>query len=90
MLFRSTIKQHDPFWQEYYSKQVFCCASCAAIANGCRRYVGGEEHDRIFVAKSIDDKAWESIRANLETTDNHKLADHVRNEAADYRFDLDF
>lgn len=53
-----TIKQNEPFWKSYYYKRVFCCASCAAIANGCKRYAGGEEYDRIFVAKSIDDKAW--------------------------------
>lgn len=85
-----TIKQNEPFWKSYYSKRVFYCASCAAIANGCKRYEGGEEYDRIFVAKSIDDKAWENMRANLDSTHGQQLANQVRNDVSDYRFDLDF
>lgn len=80
-----TIKPHEPFWQAYYSKQVFCCASCAAIAQGCTRYVSGESYDKIFVARSIDDKAWDTIRANLDIPNSR-----VKSESSDYRFDLDF
>lgn len=79
------IKQHEPFWQAFYSKQVFCCAACAAIAQGCTRYVSGEAYDRIFINKSIDTKAWETIRANLDIVDHR-----VKSESSDYRFDLDF
>lgn len=79
------IKQHEPFWQAFYSKQVFCCASCAAIAQGCTRYVSGEAYDRIFIDKSIDDMAGKTIRTNLDIPDNR-----AKNESPDYRFDLDF
>ena len=84
------IKQHEPFWQAFYSKQIFCCASCAAIAQGCTRYVSGESYDRIFMEKSWDEKAWDTIRSNLEISDDQKLANRMRSEEADYRFDLDF
>lgn len=79
------IKQHEPFWQAFYSKQVFCCAACAATAQGCTRYVSGEAYDRIFVDRSIDSKQWETIRANLDIVDHR-----AKSESSDYRFDLDF
>lgn len=79
------IKQHEPFWQAFYSKQVFCCAACAATTQGCTRYVSGEAYDRIFVDRSIDSKQWETIRANLDIVDHR-----AKSESSDYRFDLDF
>ena len=84
------IKQHEPFWQAFYSKQVFCCASCAAIAQGCTRYVSGETYDKIFMAQCWDEKAWETIRANLDSPSDQQLAKQMRSESTDYRFDLDF
>lgn len=80
------IKPHEPFWQAFYSKQVFCCASCAANAMGCTRYESGEEYDKIFIKRSIDEMAWKTIRANLDIPDNREK----KNEPSDYRFDLDF
>lgn len=80
------IKPHEPFWQAYYSKQVFCCAACAAIAQGCTHYVCGDTYDRIFTERSIDDMAWKTIRANLDIPDNREK----KNESSDYRFDLDY
>lgn len=80
------IKPHEPFWQAFYSKQVFCCAACAAIEQGCTHYVGGDAYDRIFIERSIDDKAWKTIRANLDIPDNREK----KNESYDYRFDLDY
>lgn len=80
------IKPHEPFWQAYYSKQVFCCASCAAIAQGCTRYESGEEYDKIFIKRSIDEMAWKTIRVNLDIPDNREK----KNESSDYRFDLDY
>lgn len=80
------IKPHEPFWQAYYSKQVFCCASCAAIAQGCTRYESGEEYDKIFIKRSIDEMAWKTIRVNLDIPDNREK----KNGPSDYRFDLDY
>lgn len=84
------IKPHEPFWQAYYSKQVFCCAACAAIAQGCTRYVSGDAYDKIFLSKSIDSKAWETIRANLDSTPDQQMVNQMRGEVTDYRFDLDY
>ena len=82
----NTIKNLEPFWQAYYSKQVFCSASCAAIAQGCTRYTSGELYDRIFIERSIDEKTWDTIRSNLDESS----ANLMRSEATNYRFDLDF
>ena len=85
-----TIKQNEPFWQAFYSKQTFCCASCAAIAQGCTRYASGKEYDQIFHDRSLDIEVWDTIRRNT-AIDNPKVeADRIRNESQDYRFDLDF
>lgn len=80
------IKPHEPFWQAYYSKQVFCCAACAAIEQGCTRYESGEEYDKIFIERSIDEMAWKTIQANPDIPDNLEK----KNESSDYRFDLDY
>lgn len=85
-----TIKNREPFWQAYYSKQVFCSSSCAAIAQGCTRYTSGEDYDKIFIQRSIDEKAWNTIRANLSSTDDERMVNRIRSEITDYRFDLDF
>lgn len=81
-----TIKSRDPFWHAYYSKQVFCSASCALIAQGCTHYTSGDSYDRIFIERSIDEKAWNTIRTNLSSTNVNQM----RSEITDYRFDLDF
>lgn len=69
------IRQYEPFWQAYYSKKVFCSASCAAIAQGYTRYTSGESYNRIFIERSIDEKTWDTIRSNLD--DNPTLAEAV-------------
>lgn len=88
----STIKEGDPFWQSYYSKQIFCCASCAAVALGCTRYSEGKEkYKQIFHDKSMDVKVWNTISENLEVTQIKKEADKIKTEEPpNYRYDLDF
>lgn len=88
----STIKEGEPFWQSYYSKQIFCCASCAAVALGCTRYSDGkEEYKQIFHDKSMDVEIWDTINRNLEVTQIKKEADKIKSEEPpNYRYDLDF
>lgn len=88
----STIKEGEPFWQSYYSKQIFCCASCAAVALGCTRYSEGKEkYKQIFHDKSMDVKVWNTISENLEVTQIKKEADKIKTEEPpNYRYDLDF
>lgn len=87
---RRAIKKGLPFWQAYYSKQTFCCAECAALAQGCTRYTVGKEYDQIFNERSPDAGVLEMIEKNTETTDLRRIADRMRSESTDYRFDLDF
>ena len=69
----STIRDGEPFRQSYYSKEIFCCASCAAVALGCTRYTEGkEEYKQIFYDNSKDIEIWNTINKNLEVTQMKK------------------
>lgn len=78
------IKHGDFFWQSYYSKQTFCCASCAAAALGCELHNGGNpKYEEIFAERGHDIECVKTIQRNLEKP-------KVKVENEDYRFDLDF
>lgn len=91
------IKQGQPIWQHYYSKSIFCSATCAAIYSGCDRYTAegdswstSEDYNKLFEKEGRGRENLLTIRKNLQKTKDHQKATDYNQNEYDYRFDLDY